>query len=95
LSYQYYDVVKDTRFPLFTVGFANDIALKYVLQRSSVSAPIYPQSGSNFTFTAKATLPYSKFGEEQDYASIATIIWNIINSNLRVNGIYLYLLTKN
>jgi len=70
LSYQYYDVVKDTRFPLFTEGFANDIALKYVLQRSSVSAPIYPQSGSNFTFTAKATLPYSKFGEEQDYASM-------------------------
>ena len=42
LSYQYYDVVKDYRFPLFPKGYANDIALKYVLQRSSVSAPIYP-----------------------------------------------------
>jgi len=71
LSYQYYDVVNDSRFPLFTEGFANDIALKYVLQRSSVSAPIYPQSGSNFTFTAKATLPYSLIGEEQDYATMS------------------------
>jgi len=70
-SYQYYDVVKDSRFPLFTEGFANDIALKYVLQRSSVSAPIYPQSGSNFTFTAKATVPYSKFGAEKDYANMS------------------------
>ncbi|MBL6661025.1 MAG: BamA/TamA family outer membrane protein [Crocinitomicaceae bacterium] len=61
LSYQYYDVVNDFRFPLFSQGYANDIAFKYVLQRSSVSAPIYPQSGSNFKFTAKATMPYSFF----------------------------------
>jgi outer membrane protein insertion porin family len=70
LSYQYYDVMKDTRFPLFNEGYANDIALKYVLQRSSVSAPIYPQSGSNFTLTAKATLPYSYFRDDADYASM-------------------------
>ena len=73
LSYQYYDVVNDFRFPLFPKGYSNDIALKYVLQRSSVSAPIYPQSGSNFTFTAKSTLPYSYFQKDVDYsqASIA------------------------
>ena len=70
LSYQYYDVMKDTRFPLFNEGYANDIALKYVLQRSSVSAPIYPQSGSNFTLTAKATVPYSYFKDDADYASM-------------------------
>ena len=69
LSYQYYDVVNYPYFPLFTKGYANDIALKYVLQRSSVSAPIYPQSGSNFTFTAKATIPYSYFKEGVDYSS--------------------------
>ena len=72
LSYQYYDVVNDFRFPLFPKGYSNDIALKYVLQRSSVSAPIYPQSGSNFTFTAKSTLPYSYFQRDVDYAN-ATI----------------------
>ncbi|MBM3453830.1 MAG: outer membrane protein assembly factor BamA [Bacteroidetes bacterium] len=61
LGYQYYDVVRDFRFPLIESGFANDISFKYILQRSSVSSPIYPQSGSNFSFTAKATLPYSYF----------------------------------
>lgn len=70
LSYQYYDVVKDARFPAFSNGYANDIALKYVLQRSSVSAPIYPQSGSNLTFTAKSTLPYSYFAGDVDYTSM-------------------------
>ncbi len=69
LSYQYYDVVNDNRFPIFPNGYANDIALKYVLQRSSVSAPIYPQSGSNITFTAKSTVPYSYFQTGVDYAS--------------------------
>jgi outer membrane protein insertion porin family len=71
LSYQYYDVVNYSFFPLFPKGYANDIALKYVLQRSSVSAPIFPQSGSNFTFTAKATLPYSYFKPDADYASMS------------------------
>lgn len=70
LSYQYYDVVNDYRFPLFPKGYANDIAFKYVLQRSSVSAPIYPQSGSNFTFTAKSTLPYSFFQKGLNYATM-------------------------
>ena len=71
LAYQYYDVVRDFRFPLIEEGFANDIALKYVLQRSSVSSPIYPQNGSNFSFTAKATLPYSLF-DGVDYANATT-----------------------
>jgi outer membrane protein insertion porin family len=68
LSYQYYDVVNDFRFPLFTEGYANDIALKYTLQRSSVSAPIYPQTGSSFKLVAKATLPYSLFNDV-DYSN--------------------------
>ena len=71
LSYQYYDVQKYSFFPLFQNGYANDISLKYTLQRSSVSAPIYPQNGSNFTFSAKATAPYSMFGPEKDYSSMS------------------------
>ena len=67
LSYQYYDVKDDTRFGIFTNGYANDIALRYVLQRNSVSAPIYPQNGSNIKFTAKSTLPYSFFDGVDDY----------------------------
>jgi outer membrane protein insertion porin family len=72
LYYKYYDVQKYTFFPLFQKGYANDIAFKYVLQRSSVSAPIYPQNGSNFTFTSTATLPYSLFGPEKDYSNMST-----------------------
>lgn len=68
LSYQYYDVVDDARFGIFDNGYANDIAIKYVLQRSSVSSPIYPQEGSNIKFTGKATLPYSKFDGVDDYS---------------------------
>lgn len=59
LAYKYYDVVNDTRFPVFSKGFANDISLQQTIQRTSVSAPTYPQSGSNFTFLLKTTLPYS------------------------------------
>mgnify|MGYP000494969761 CR=1 FL=1 len=52
LGYKYYDVVNDTRFPIFSKGFANDISLQQTIQRTSVSAPTYPQGGSNFVFLA-------------------------------------------
>ncbi len=59
LAYKYYDVVNDVRFPVFSKGFANDISLQQTIQRTSVSAPTYPQSGSNIVFLTKVTLPYS------------------------------------
>jgi outer membrane protein insertion porin family len=68
LGYKYYDVVNDTRFPIFSKGFANDISLQQTIQRTSVSAPTYPQGGSNFVFLAKATLPYSLFSDK-DYTN--------------------------
>ncbi len=68
LSYQYYDVVDDSRFGIFDNGYANDIALTYRLQRSSVSSPIYPQGGSSLRFSAKSTLPYSYFDGVDDYS---------------------------
>jgi outer membrane protein insertion porin family len=70
LGYKYYDVVNDTRFPVFSKGIANDISLQYTIQRSSVSAPTYPQSGSNFTFLSKATLPYSSI-TRKDYSLLS------------------------
>ena len=70
LGYKYYDVVNDTRFPVFSKGIANDISLQYTIQRSSVSAPTYPQSGSNFTFLSKATLPYSSL-TSKDYSLLS------------------------
>ncbi|MEN9440765.1 MAG: outer membrane protein assembly factor BamA [Bacteroidota bacterium] len=70
-SYQYYDVNEYAYFPIFNNGYANDLALKYVLQRSSVSAPIYPQSGSNITFTAKSSLPYFLFNGNKDFTGLS------------------------
>lgn len=69
LSYQYYDTKEYSIFADLKSGFSNDIALKYTLQRNSISAPIYPQSGSTLTFSAKSTLPYSYFDGVSDYST--------------------------
>lgn len=66
-NYQYYDLQQSQYF-IFTDGYSNNISLKGVLTRTSVSEPIYPRSGSKFTLTAKATLPYSSFDGIEDAA---------------------------
>lgn len=71
LSYQYYAVKDYSAFVALNNGFANDISLKYVLQRSSVSAPIYPNSGSNLKLVLKSTMPYSVFDDIDDYSSLS------------------------
>lgn len=72
LNYQYYDL-KRSQYFIFTDGFSNNISLKGVLSRTSVSEPIYPKSGSKFTLTGKATLPYSSFDgiDNADYAGLS------------------------
>jgi outer membrane protein insertion porin family len=68
LSYQYYDVVDySSLFPNFDNGYANDISLKYALQRNSINSPIYPTEGSKLSFTAKSSLPYSLLGGRTDF----------------------------
>ncbi|MBI3240114.1 MAG: BamA/TamA family outer membrane protein, partial [Flavobacteriia bacterium] len=68
LSYQYYDVVDySSLFPNFDNGYANDISLKYALQRNSINSPIYPTEGSKLSFTAKSSLPYSLLGGKTDF----------------------------
>ncbi len=69
LSYQYYDIRSYPLWASFPTGFANDLSLKYVLQRNSISAPIYPQGGSNITLTAKSSAPYSLFEGVSDYSN--------------------------
>lgn len=72
LGYQYYDVNKYQQyFGLFDNGYSNDIYLKYTIQRSSVSSPIYPQSGSIISLSGKSTLPYSAFNGITDYSSLS------------------------
>jgi outer membrane protein insertion porin family len=46
-------------FPLFSEGNAHNLNLTLNLSRNSMDAPLYPKHGSNFSFTASGTLPYS------------------------------------
>lgn len=70
LGYTYYDFNSTSFTEDFTKGYANDISFKYILQRSSISAPIYPQEGSNITFMFKTTAPYSLFSKKKDYSEV-------------------------
>jgi outer membrane protein insertion porin family len=50
-------------------GNANTLALKLVLQRSSVDAPFFSRSGSEFTLSVQATPPFSLW-DGKDYAAL-------------------------
>lgn len=70
LAYQRYDVRNYANFfPNFQDGYANDFSFRYNLQRNSINSPIYPAEGSKLTFSAKATLPYSYMGGQQDFSN--------------------------
>ncbi len=74
IGYNYYDIRDYPIFPVFSQGsgFAHDINFGYVLQRNSISEPIYPQGGSTLTLTTKASLPYSAFdGKDDVYATLS------------------------
>jgi len=71
LSYNYYDVTDYGSVFDFDDGYSNNIALKYVLSRNSIDAPIYPKSGSKIALTGKATLPYSSFDGIDDYSAVS------------------------
>ena len=64
-SYQYYDLQRSQYF-VFSDGYSNNISMSLVLSRNSVSDPLYPRSGSKFTFTVKGTPPYSLFQNYTD-----------------------------
>lgn len=49
---------------LFTNGTANNLHLRLSLSRNSTDQPIFPRSGSNISFTAMITPPYSLFSEK-------------------------------
>lgn len=70
IAYQYYEVINyPNYFPSFSQGYANDISLKYILQRNSVDSPIYSKEGSHLTFSAKSSLPYSLLNGNKDYSN--------------------------
>lgn len=69
LGYKYYNL--RNAFTTFGVsnGFINIISLTQTIQRSSINAPIYPRSGSMFSFSSELTPPYSLF-MKKDYKQL-------------------------
>jgi len=71
VSYQRYDLNNyNTGLFTFGDGFANNLSYTIGLNRNNTRIdPIYPTGGSNFSISAKLTLPYSLF-DGVDYASL-------------------------
>lgn len=69
LSYTRY-MLKDWQYFLVANGNCNNISLNLNLARSSTDNPIYPRSGSEFSFNVSLTPPYSVF-DHKDYSSLA------------------------
>jgi outer membrane protein insertion porin family len=59
LSFERYILQNYTSAFSFANGFSNNLNYQLNLSRNSVDAPIYPKSGSLFTFSVQATPPYS------------------------------------
>nr|WP_310503329.1 POTRA domain-containing protein [Bacteroides fragilis] len=59
-SYQRYNL-KDWQYFPVTNGKCNDLSISLTLARNSVDNPIFPRSGSDFSFSVQFTPPYSAF----------------------------------
>ncbi len=71
LSFQQYNLQNaNGAFGLqINTGRSNSLEFKYLLSRSSVSEPIFPTSGSSYSFSFAATPPVSKFSNKS-YANL-------------------------
>lgn len=72
VSFQHYNL-KNYNTNLFTFGdgYSNNLAYTFGISRNNTATnPIYPITGSEFSMTAKVTLPYSAFNGV-DYASLS------------------------
>ena len=66
LQYTRY-ALKDWTYFIMQNGTANDLSIKLAFGRSTVDQPIYPRTGSEFSATVAATLPYSLW-DGRDYS---------------------------
>ena len=65
IGFQYYDL-NEYRTGLFTFGNGSSSNLSYTIalsRNNTYTDPIYPTGGSNFSISAKLTLPYSAFND--------------------------------
>ncbi len=90
VSFQYYDL-KNYFTNLFTFGngSSRNLAFTTALTRNSKAInPIYPTRGSEFSLSAKFTIPYSLFNGV-DYANLGNLEENKLryssNSNIRID----------
>ena len=60
VSYQRYQL-KNWQYYIINNGNSNTLSFSTVISRRSVFNPIFPKSGSDFTFSLQATPPYSVF----------------------------------
>ncbi|MBQ3044153.1 MAG: outer membrane protein assembly factor BamA [Alistipes sp.] len=67
LGYQRYGLKGWNSF-IMSDGVSNTLSLKLVLQRSSIDAPFFSRSGSEFTLSVQATPPFSLW-DGKDYSS--------------------------
>jgi outer membrane protein insertion porin family len=54
----------------FTNGTSNVLSYQFQLSRNSIDQPFFARSGSDITFSVKATPPWSLFQPEKDWASL-------------------------
>ncbi|MDP1803442.1 MAG: outer membrane protein assembly factor BamA [Bacteroidota bacterium] len=68
VNYNYYDLKNYGAF-IFSNGYANDLNFSLNISRNSIDQPIYPKTGSNFTFLGQYTPPYSLVNNK-DYTNL-------------------------
>jgi len=72
ISFQQYNLRNRQLVPGFSDGISKNISYRTVLTRSSIFDPIFPKTGSQFTFTGHFTPPYSMINNK-DYSSMSLV----------------------
>jgi len=66
VSYQHY-TLKNWQYYIVQNGEVNNLSFSTTISRNSTDSPLYPRSGSNFSFKVSLTPPYSLF-DNKDYS---------------------------
>jgi len=71
LSYQHYSL-NNWKYFVINNGISNDLSLSLTLSRKSIDNPLYTRTGSDFSLSVQATLPYSSFDKlnNSDYSKM-------------------------
>ena len=73
LGYQNYDLRNYSSGAVvfdFTNGTSNVLSYQFQLSRNSIDQPFFARSGSDITFSVKATPPFSLFQPDRDWAAL-------------------------